>query len=134
MSRLPLLPLCILFASVFSVCAMTSAQTEKTSAQSNLPEDGPTLFTSSGCPQCHGSEGLGTLKAPSLRDVRQRKTEEQIRSQIKDGGKSMPPFGGALTDDQISALVEFLRSKDGWKKISASLPKQTDSNKTHLFR
>lgn len=126
--------LSLLFATVFVVVATTAAQTQQTSAPSNLPEDGPALFTRSGCPQCHGPEGLGTPKAPSLRDVRKRKTEEQIRSQIKDGGKSMPPFAQALTDDQISALVEFLRSKDGWKKVSASLPKQTDANKTHLFR
>lgn len=126
--------LLLLFVTVFLVVTISPAQTQQTSAPSSLPEEGSTLFTSSGCPQCHGPEGLGTQRAPSLRDVRKRKTEEQIRSQIKEGGKSMPPFAQALTDDQISALVEFLRSKNGWKKISASLPKQTDSNKTHLFR
>jgi mono/diheme cytochrome c family protein len=133
MSKVSLLPFCILFVAVF-LLAIPSSQTQQTPAPSNLAEDGPTLFTSSGCPQCHGPEGLGTEKAPSLRDVRKRKTEEQIRSQIKEGGKSMPPFGEALTDQQISALVEFLRSKDGWKKISASAQKQIDSNQTHPFR
>lgn len=127
MFRIPLLPFGILFATIFPIVVLASAQTQQTPAPSSLTEDGPALFTNSGCPQCHGPEGLGTQKAPSLRDVHKRKTDEQIRSQIKDGGKSMPPFGEALTDNQISTLVEFLRSKNGWKKISASAPKQTDS-------
>ena len=83
-------------------------------AQSNATAEGATLFTTSGCPQCHGPEGLGTVKAPSLRDVRKRKTDDQVRLQIKEGGKSMPPFGGALTDEQIASLVQFLRSKKAW--------------------
>lgn len=127
MSRIPLLPFGILFASFFPIVMLTSAQTQQPPPLSNSTEDGPTLFTNSGCPQCHGPEGLGTEKAPSLRDVRKRKTEEQIRSQIKEGGKSMPPFGEALTDNQISTLVEFLHSKNGWKKMPASIPKQTNA-------
>lgn len=104
---------------IITLCllTLTSGQTSLIHAQSKTTEDGRSLFTTSGCPQCHGLDGLGTQKAPSLRDVRKRKTEDQIRLQIKEGGKSMPPFGEALTDDQVSALVEFLRSKDGWNKM-----------------
>jgi mono/diheme cytochrome c family protein len=95
--------------------AIVSAQTPSQEPSPALPLDGPSIFASAGCPQCHGASGQGTTKAPSLRDVSKRKTEEEMRTQIKDGGKTMPPFSEALTDEQITRLIEFLRSKDAWK-------------------
>jgi mono/diheme cytochrome c family protein len=85
-------------------------------AQASSHQQGPQLFVASGCIQCHGGEGAGTAKAPSLRDVRKRMTAGQMQLQIHDGGKSMPPFGDALTEAQIDQLVEFLRSKKAWKQ------------------
>lgn len=60
---------------------------------------------------------MGTVRAPSLRDIRKQMSPEQTRTQIHDGGKSMPPFGEALTDAQIAALVDFLHAKNGWKLV-----------------
>lgn len=77
-------------------------------------KEGAVLFGKSGCPFCHGPQGFGTEKAPNLREVRKRKTDEEIARQIHDGGKMMPPFADALTEDEIHSLVLFLRAEDGW--------------------
>lgn len=77
---------------------------------------GKQIFVDSGCAQCHGSSGLGTDKGPPLHDVRKRMKDEQVHRQIQDGGKSMPPFGDALTGQQIDELVAFLSSKSAWKE------------------
>jgi len=85
-------------------------------AQASSPQQGPQVFVDSGCIQCHGADGAGTARAPSLRDARKRLTAEQMQRQIHDGGKSMPPFGDALTEVQIDQLVDFLRAKKAWKQ------------------
>ena len=88
------------------------------------------LFASSGCTQCHGETGLGTAKGPSLRDVRKRLTAEQVHTQIKDGGKSMPPFADALDDAQITSLVEFLRAKKPWNAWLPAWPRPTSTSRS----
>lgn len=77
---------------------------------------GKQVFVDSGCAQCHGIRGLGTGKGPSLHDVRKRMSNEQVYRQIQEGGKSMPPFGAALTSQQTKELVDFLLSKSAWKE------------------
>ena len=72
---------------------------------------GAILFRDKGCAYCHGPAGQGTEKGPSLDTVRKRLTADQIRNQITHGGQKMPPFGEALTVDQIAQLVSFLRAK-----------------------
>lgn len=69
------------------------------------------MFASVGCAHCHGVAGISGGRGPSLAQVRERKTPEQMYMQIHDGGKSMPPFGEQLSSDQIHDLVEYLRSK-----------------------
>jgi mono/diheme cytochrome c family protein len=72
---------------------------------------GAQLFATSGCVHCHGVAGISGGKGPSLADARERLKPEEIYTQIHDGGKSMPPFGQQLRDDQINDLVSYLRSK-----------------------
>ena len=84
---------------------------------------GAVLFGTSGCTFCHGPAGMGTERAPSLRDVSRRLSDEQIRHQIHDGGQMMPPFGEALSGDEIAHLSAFLRAKDAWSLVPAPPPK-----------
>ena len=77
-------------------------------------ERGAKLFAESGCTQCHGPQGNGTDKAPSIHEVRRRKTDEQIYLQIKEGKGAMPAFGDALSEDETRSIVAFLRAADGW--------------------
>ncbi len=66
---------------------------------------------------------MGTERAPSLRGVSKRLNDEQIRHQIHDGGQMMPPFGEALTQDEIAHLSAFLRAKDAWNLLPAPASK-----------
>jgi mono/diheme cytochrome c family protein len=72
---------------------------------------GAVLFRSKGCAYCHGGDAQGTEKGPSLADVRKKLTAEQITGQIEKGGMKMPSFADALTEDEVTELVAFLRSR-----------------------
>jgi mono/diheme cytochrome c family protein len=77
-------------------------------------EAGALLFRDKGCAYCHGTGGIGGKKAPSLAAIRTDKDwpPAKITNQILSGGQKMPPFGDALTDEEISQLVAYLRAKN----------------------
>jgi mono/diheme cytochrome c family protein len=104
--------MCVFFIAVTVLCAASC-----TFAQADDVKAGAVLFGKSGCPFCHGPAGMGTDRAPSLRDVHKRLSDEQIKHQIHDGGRMMPPFGEALTEDEIAQLSIFLRAKDAWNLV-----------------
>jgi ubiquinol-cytochrome c reductase cytochrome b subunit len=104
----------ILCISVFLLTAQRSFALDP---QSEAVKAGAVLFGKSGCTFCHGLAGAGTERAPSLRDVSSRRNDEQIRRQIHDGGQMMPPFGEALTEDEIAQLSAFLQAKDAWNLV-----------------
>ena len=76
------------------------------------------------CAACHGKDGKGETKAgkkAEVKDLTDAKyqanlTDEQMFKQIKEGMKDkdgkerMKPFGGKLTDDDIKALVKYVRT------------------------
>jgi mono/diheme cytochrome c family protein len=75
------------------------------------------------CAQCHGKDGRADTKmgkqvaAKDLTDpkVQASFTNAQATTAIKDGVKAngrqtMKPFGGKLSDDEIKALVAYVRS------------------------
>jgi mono/diheme cytochrome c family protein len=75
------------------------------------------------CAQCHGAGGKGDTKmgkmlnAADLTDPKKQAsfTDTQATAAIKDGVKqngktTMKAFGGKLTDDQIKALVAYVRT------------------------
>jgi mono/diheme cytochrome c family protein len=74
---------------------------------------GAVLFRDKGCAHCHGDGGVGTLKAPSLADIRKDKDwpPEKMTDHILNGGQKMPPFRDSLNDDEIAQLVAYLRAK-----------------------
>jgi mono/diheme cytochrome c family protein len=74
---------------------------------------GAILFRDKGCTHCHGVGGIGTMKAPSLVDLRKNKlwTPAQIANQILNGGQKMPPFSDSVTDEEAAQLVAYLRAK-----------------------
>ncbi len=86
-------------------------------ASSNSDADaqaGAILFRDKGCPFCHGPNGAGTIKAPSLIDIRNNKDwpPEKMADQILNGGKKMPAFRESLSDDEIAQIVAYLRAKN----------------------
>jgi len=107
----------LLAAGFVALCALGLAP-QAASAHADARADGAQTFANSGCEHCHGATGEGTKKGPSLLDVRQHMKADQIKDQIRHGGKSMPAFGDALDDAQLESLVKLLRSKK-WPPIPA---------------
>jgi cytochrome c6 len=75
------------------------------------------------CAQCHGNNGAADTKmgkqlnAKDLTDPKVQaafsdaKATESIKNGVKEGGKTtMKAFGGKLTDDEIKALVAYVRT------------------------
>lgn len=81
--------------------------------------DGPAVFREA-CARCHGESGAPSaslqaqlgVKDLTSPELQQRLTDDEIRKQIRVGSdnKRMPGFGTALTDAQIEALVDHVRS------------------------
>jgi cytochrome c oxidase cbb3-type subunit 3 len=71
---------------------------------------------------CHGADGKGfhALKTPNFTDPKWQssKKDNALKEVIKNGrkGTAMPTFGGTLKDDQISAVISFVRSLNSAKK------------------
>jgi cytochrome c oxidase subunit II len=65
------------------------------------------------CGSCHTLAKAGTSGqvGPPLDGL--TLDQEAIEQQIRQGGGGMPPFEGQLTDDQIDALVQYLRGGSG---------------------
>jgi len=83
--------------------------------------DGAALFKDK-CAMCHGAEGKGfaAIKTPDFTDpkVQASITDKEMTEVIKNGkkGTAMPAFGDQLKEDEIKALVTFIRSLDSSKK------------------
>ena len=72
---------------------------------------GAEVFKQNGCEHCHGADGIGTDRGPSLTTVGKRLHKDQIQHQILDGGKQMPPFKDVLNDEDTHKLVDYLAHK-----------------------
>ncbi len=68
------------------------------------------------CAMCHGPDGAGSevgksMKVPDLRSPEvQKLPDAQLAQVISDGKGGMPPFKSSLSEDQIHALVTYIRS------------------------
>jgi mono/diheme cytochrome c family protein len=102
------------------------------------------------CVGCHGAEGTGADRSligfeppetfPDFTQCDQTTPEQNLawKAMIRDGGPSrgfsqiMPAFGDALTDEQIDAVVGYLRSfcKDQvWPRGELNLPRALATEK-----
>jgi mono/diheme cytochrome c family protein len=102
------------------------------------------------CVGCHGPEGTGAERAligfeppetfPDFTQCDQTALEENIswKAIIRDGGPArgfsqiMPAFGDALTDEQMDAVVGYLRSfcrEDDWPRGELNLPRALATEK-----
>lgn len=73
---------------------------------------------SNNCGICHYADTTRTKVGPGLKGLFDLKvtpirkmplTDENIRSQVREGGRDMPPYG-YLTDSQIEALLAYLKT------------------------
>jgi mono/diheme cytochrome c family protein len=68
------------------------------------------------CSSCHGQNGAGdtsigkSLKAADLRSAEvQKQSDAQLAQVISEGRNNMPSFSDSLTQDQIRAVVAYIR-------------------------
>jgi mono/diheme cytochrome c family protein len=71
---------------------------------------GRTVFVNNGCQHCHTIHGQGGERGPDLSGVGRTLNKTQIRSQITQGGRQMPPFGEILKASEVDDLVAYLHS------------------------
>jgi cbb3-type cytochrome c oxidase subunit III len=77
--------------------------------------DGAAIFKKN-CTMCHGADGKGfpALKTPNFTDPKWQSsaTDKEIREAVKNGkkGTTMPAFGDQLKDEEISAVIAYVRS------------------------
>jgi len=107
------------FVRLALVCALLF------SAQGMAVERGEDLYKTY-CWQCHGMTGDGnginvrdmSVQPRDHRDAKEMsaRTDEDLFKAIKQGGQAisksvlMPPWDGALSDDEIHALIHYLRA------------------------
>jgi ubiquinol-cytochrome c reductase cytochrome b subunit len=73
--------------------------------------EGGQLFNDKGCLYCHSISRHGGQRGPDLTNVGNRLSTNELTWRIMNGGLNMPAFGGTLTNDELSSLVAFLKSR-----------------------
>ncbi|MEQ1727780.1 MAG: cytochrome c [Vicinamibacterales bacterium] len=80
-----------------------------------VPRDGATLYRTS-CQACHMAAGEGAIGAgiyPALAKNVKLRTARYPLFVVTNGQKGMPPFGPMMDDEQIAAVVNFIRGNLG---------------------
>jgi mono/diheme cytochrome c family protein len=79
-------------------------------------QSGPDIYKSK-CLMCHGLDGMGAtpagkaMKTVSFKDPAVIKTPDAaLIAIIKSGKNKMPAYGAKLTDDQIKAVLAYIRT------------------------
>lgn len=85
-----------------------------TSASVSFGADAAATWASS-CASCHGKDGSGTTamgKKLGVKDYTkdQAFSDAEAAKVIKDGKGKMKGFGGKLSDDDVKALVAYVRT------------------------
>jgi len=91
--------------SVLAVgCAETPLLPENADAELVMGQD---VYTAK-CSRCHGASGAGGLGS-SIRDISERLTEAEQIAVVSEGRNSMPRFDGVLTNEEIAAVMRYVR-------------------------
>ncbi len=113
--------LALLSPSAFLLLTPHAPTTVHASSKSDR-RAGATLFHEKGCEHCHGVNLAGTDKGPNLTGVGRHLKSAEIERQIHDGGNGMPPFGDVLAPDEVTHLVDFLRTQRSKVRPPAPAP------------
>ena len=103
--------LLVVSSVIFVATYFTSVGKPALASSKSERELGATVFHDKGCEHCHGVDGIGTDRGPSLSGVGRKLHPAQIETQIHDGGAQMPAFGDALSSDELKQLVAYLSAK-----------------------
>jgi mono/diheme cytochrome c family protein len=61
------------------------------------------------CWRCHNGDGRGSGHGPSLVRRISRLSEARLAHMIRDGGGVMPDFKKTMTEEEILAMVKWLK-------------------------
>ncbi len=100
-----------LAAALVAASLLPSAPPSVHAASRSDREAGRALFNEKGCSHCHGADGVGGERGPALLGVGRKLHADQIRQQIVAGGGGMPAFGEVLQPDEVSRLVDWLKTQ-----------------------
>ena len=98
----------ILFAMLFVLGFMMVARPA-------MADDVEAVYKSK-CQVCHGADGKGSAPGQKLgvHDFHSPEVAKESDAELikitKEGKGKMPKFDGKLTDDQIKALIKYIRS------------------------
>ena len=105
--------------AAISVAAMSSALAQPVERFGNalrvMPQSGEALYGDI-CQGCHMPEGAGAVGAgtyPALARNPKLATAGYPLFLVIHGRKGMPPFGKLLTDQQVAAVVNYIRTHFG---------------------
>ena len=74
--------------------------------------DGAATFKAK-CAGCHGADGLKAMPAMGVKPLNspdiQAKSAAQLTASVSNGVGKMPAFKGKLTDEEITAVVGFVK-------------------------
>src|SRR3954468_17364934 len=91
-----------LFLTTGASCVVSLGDAPGVSAASSDDrKQGAVLFHERGCEHCHGVDGIGTERGPDLSGAGRLLHKPDIERQIRDGGKEMPAFGDALSNEEL---------------------------------
>ncbi|MGA3263683.1 MAG: cytochrome c [Terracidiphilus sp.] len=97
--------------SVVAICCLAASIVTPAFAQNA----GADTYTAK-CAMCHGADGLGSpvgkkMGVPSFKNPAVIKSSDAaLIAIIKSGKKPMPAYESKLTDDQIKAVVKYIRT------------------------
>jgi ubiquinol-cytochrome c reductase cytochrome b subunit len=81
-------------------------------AASDQVQLGARLFFEKGCQYCHTiAPAVGGIRGPSLTDIGDQRSANEITWRIATGGVNMPSYAATLTREEMDALVAFLSSR-----------------------
>ena len=95
---------------VAGLCMFLAAGSQVFASSQSQREHGAAVFAANGCAHCHSIHNVGGHKGPDLSGVGRILTKTEIREQILQGGKEMPPFKDNLESVEVDDLVAYLRS------------------------
>jgi mono/diheme cytochrome c family protein len=108
-----------LSGAVISSAARSSALAQPAERFGNalrfMPQSGEALYADI-CQGCHMPEGVGAVGAgayPALARNSKLATAGYPLFLVIHGRKGMPPFGKLLTDQQVAAVVNYIRTHFG---------------------
>jgi mono/diheme cytochrome c family protein len=133
------------------VAAMALASAHAQSSGAAKLKSGKEIYQA-GCAGCHGANGQGAAQStvgfdkpdtfPDFTRCDQTTPEDDLawKSIIRDGGSSrgfspiMPSFSGALSPEQIDAVVNYMRGfckERGWPRGELNLPRALATEKAY---